>query len=76
MTLRLKSCFDKFMDPDDTFESQGFSILHRIVLGLTKMDVKTYLEYSTSEINSKCTNGWTPLFWAVTISDIEAVGKG
>lgn len=74
-TLKLKSCFERFLDSDDIFESQGFSILHRIVLGLTKMNLKTYLEYSTSGINSKCAKGWTSLFWAVVISDIEAVGK-
>jgi len=71
---KIRSVFEKYLDPIDDLQNRKFTILHRIVLGLTKnVDLESQLEYSTAEINMKCSSTWTPLLWAVSRSDVGAI---
>ena len=57
----------------DCLETQGFSVMHKTTLRLLKKDLSLELGCSTSEINSKDSNGRTCLAWAAKRGDIKAV---
>lgn len=50
-----------------------FTILHQIVLGLSRLDLRSQLDITTSEIDIQDSIGRTPLHWAVFTSNIPAV---
>ena len=57
----------------DCLETQGFSVMHKTTLGLLRKDLSVELSCSTSEINSKDSNGRTSLAWAAKRGDTKAV---
>ena len=57
----------------DYIESQGFTQLHKTVLGLVPRDLETELSCSTAEINVQDANGRTPLAWAARRGDSRNV---
>lgn len=58
---------------DGGLDERQFSRLHKIVLGMLPNSLKEDLEISTSSINEGDNLGRTPLFWAASRGDIEAV---
>lgn len=47
--------------------------MHQSVLGLNKVNLEEYLFSTTVEIESRCSIGRTPLFWAASSSNIAAM---
>ena len=63
----------EMFDLDNYIETQRFSMLHQIVLGLRKTPLMPELERSTAELNVRATDGQTPLWWAASRGDTEKV---
>lgn len=60
--------------PSATYqETRQFSVLHKIVLGLMKKDLRYELECSTSGINAVDSSGRTCLSWAAARGDVTAL---
>ena len=57
----------------DCLETQGFSVLHKSTLGLLRKDLALELDASTSEIDTRDSNGRTCLAWAAKRGDTKAV---
>lgn len=51
----------------------NLTILHQIVLGLVDIDLRTQLSATTTEINTRCSTGRSPLAWATALSNVKAV---
>jgi len=69
----MKTLFESVVDVNESLRNQRLSVLHHIVLGLSKIDLEQQLLLTTSEIESRCSLGRTPLLWATTIGDLRAV---
>lgn len=54
-------------------QTQGFSALHKIILGIVSKDLESELETSTTEINIGDSKNRTPLYWAAIRGDSQAV---
>ena len=54
-------------------DHRDFSVVHKIILGLTSIDLEAYLKLSTSTINDQDSGGRTPLSWAVSKGDSHLV---
>ncbi len=54
-------------------QTQGFSTLHKIILGIASKDLESELKTSTARINVGDSKNRTPLWWAVIRSDLQAV---
>jgi ankyrin repeat protein len=52
------------LDDTESLLKRNFSALHKIVLGLSQVDLDEYLKLSSSDLNSRCSLGRTPLCWA------------
>ncbi|KAL9100092.1 MAG: hypothetical protein Q9163_004500 [Psora crenata] len=65
----LKEAFSSIIDNYDDLLKRNFTPVHRIVFGLTKADLREHLTLSTSEIDSTCSLGRTPLCWAALRTD-------
>ncbi|KAH0565748.1 hypothetical protein GP486_000845 [Trichoglossum hirsutum] len=63
----------KHIDIQEFAETQQYSTIHKIVLGLSKLDLNSQLEDSTFAIDTPDLVGRTPLWWASTRGDEEAV---
>lgn len=57
----------------DAILYKEFSLLHRIVTKLTPIDLESQLLISTADIDSRCSEGKTPLYWAAVRNDVTAV---
>ena len=57
----------------DYMESRRFTLLHKIVLGLSERNLREELELSTAFLNQGDAQQRTPLCWAVIRNDITAV---
>ena len=57
----------------DSLAKRNFTPLHRIVLGLSTLDLKSYLDTTTSDLDTKDSLGKTPLCWAASRPDSETV---
>ena len=57
----------------ESLAKRNFTPLHRIVLGLSTLDLVSYLDTTTSELNTKDSLGKTPLCWAASRPDTETV---
>lgn len=62
--MALRNVFEKYLDDVDDLSKRGFSPLHRIIFGLSKVDLESYLSLTTAELDIPCALGRTPLFWA------------
>lgn len=65
--------FQPFLNPQEYFLKQKFSIIHQIVLGLVPLDLEQQLRVTRSEINSQSSDGRTALYWACSRSDLSKV---
>lgn len=64
----------KFQDDYDSLTQElKLGTLHQIVMGLSNIDLASQLSHSSAEIDTPCAQGRTPLFWAATRSDINAI---
>jgi ankyrin repeat protein len=63
----------RHIDIQELAESQQYSTLHKIVLGLSKLDLEAQLTESTVDIETPDTLGQTPLWWASIRGDKKAV---
>ena len=54
-------------------QTQGFSTIHKIVLGVISKDLESELETSTAAINVGDSRNRTPLCWATIRNDLQAV---
>lgn len=57
----------------DSLEKRDFTTLHRIILGLSTIDLKSYLDTTTSELDVGDSLGKTPLCWAASRPDSTMV---
>lgn len=55
---------------DDVPDDLEFAATHRIVLGMSKLDLQSYLAEHPQEVNHPDLLGRTPLWWAVRRDDI------
>ena len=61
------------MDIDEFVQSQQYTVIHKIVLGISKLQLSHYLETSTDGINKPDTRGYSPLWWASVTGDENTV---
>lgn len=61
------------VDIDDFVQSQQYTPVHKIVLGLSKLQLRQYLETSTDGIDTPDAPGYTPLLWACLKRDTRTV---
>ena len=57
----------------DSLAKRNFTPLHRIVLGLSTLDLTSYLDTTTSDLDTQDSLGKTPLCWAASRPDTEIV---
>jgi ankyrin repeat protein len=67
------SRFTEIFANEETYNSLDLTSLHRIILGITSVDLAQQLELSVSEINTPDAGGRTPLMWAVRRGDIKSI---
>ena len=66
------SIVGRMFEDCDYMETRGFSILHKIVLGLIPRSLRAELEISTVSIDIGDARSRTPLTWAVVRDDTKA----
>lgn len=54
-------------------ESNQYTVFHKIILGLSKLDLELELQQSTANIDQLDSTGMSPLWWAASRGDVEAV---
>ncbi|KAH6652404.1 ankyrin repeat-containing domain protein [Truncatella angustata] len=60
----MQSPFEALLDDGDDLVKRRLTPLHRIIFGLSEIDLDSYLRLTTAEIDVQCSHGRTPLFWA------------
>jgi len=63
----------KIFDVEDLLEDTNFSLLHKIVCGLSKSDLEEVLGGQSRSINARDSSGRTPLAWAAYLDDLDMV---
>ncbi|KAL8832355.1 MAG: hypothetical protein Q9191_000311 [Dirinaria sp. TL-2023a] len=61
------------LEETDFMETRQFTIIHKIVLGIVKRNLKDELEVSTALVNSTDNKGRTPLAWATLRKDLPTI---
>lgn len=61
------------MSEHESLEKRRFTALHRTVEGFSSIDLESYLETSTSELDVRDSLGKTPLCWAASRPDPRKV---
>jgi ankyrin repeat protein len=61
------------IDLDEFVSSQQYNLIHKIVLGVTKLDLAQMLETSTADIDGTDIRGSTALLWAAAQGNTSAV---
>jgi ankyrin repeat protein len=61
------------VDFDSLAESQQYTTIHKIVLGLSNLDLEAQLQHSTSAIDAADARGRSALWWASARGDSTAV---
>ena len=62
-------------DRETFLDHRQFSSIHKVVLGLSPIDLEAQLKLSTSDINHQDSGGRTPLSWAASKGDSYGVRK-
>ena len=62
-----------YMDIDEYLLSQQYTVIHKIVLGISKLWLSQYLETSTNGIDEPDARGYSPLWWASKKGDENTV---
>src|SRR5437763_1553676 len=63
----------KAVDVEEFAESQQYTTLHKIVLGLSSLDLARQLEASTATIDDPDSRGRTALWWASAVGEEQMV---
>jgi hypothetical protein len=71
--IAFRKAFHAVIDESEDLKKRGFSPLHLIVFGLSKIPLDMALEYDTTNIDAKCSLGRTPLCWAALRQDANPV---
>ena len=61
------------MSDTESLDKRDFTTLHRIVLGFSAVDLESYLQTSTSDLDMRDSLGKTPLCWAAARPNIKVV---
>ncbi|ETN42405.1 uncharacterized protein HMPREF1541_01559 [Cyphellophora europaea CBS 101466] len=61
------------VDADDFVAQQQYSLVHKVVLGLSALPLAEVLRGSTAEIDAGDLRGGTPLWWAAAQGNVPAV---
>ena len=61
------------MDLDEFVRSQQYTVIHKIILGISKLQLSQYLETWTDGINKPDARGYSPLWWASLKGNENAV---
>jgi ankyrin repeat protein len=61
--------FSRIYCDDDIYNHLNFSLIHRIVLGLSSADLETQLLLCAKDVDARDTNGRTPIWWAARRGD-------
>lgn len=61
------------VDLDDFVSSQQYNLIHKIVLGISKVKLADVLASSTAEIDGTDIRGATPLSWAAAQGNLPAI---
>ena len=65
----------KLLDIDEEFEPRTTTTIHDVILGSKAMTLQQALDMEPSSIDAWDHMGFTPLHWAITRNDAEAVEK-
>lgn len=63
----------KTIDLDDFMQQQQYTLVHKIVLGLSKLPLDMVLASSTCDIDKQDIRGNTPLWWAAAQGNLPAI---
>lgn len=61
------------IDLDDFVSQQQYNLVHKAVLGITKLDLCALLDSSTADIDGTDIRGYTPLRWASVQGNLGAI---
>jgi ankyrin repeat protein len=61
------------VDIDEFVQTQQYTVIHKIVLGISRLQLSQYLETSTDDINKPDAQGYSPLWWASVKGNENAV---
>lgn len=59
--------FSRYTDLEESLQRRNFSIFHKIVLGLSDVDLRSQLQTSTADIDHQDSIGRTALHWAASM---------
>jgi hypothetical protein len=71
--MAIRKAFASLLNKSDHLLKRGFSQLHRIIFGLSKVDLEDHLHLFTADIDPCCSIGRTPLCWAALCRDANHV---
>lgn len=69
----LKEVFQPFLDHQEYFQKQNFSIIHQVVLELVPLDLEQQHRITISEIDFQSSDVRTALYWACLRSNLPKV---
>ncbi|KIV97874.1 hypothetical protein PV10_01575 [Exophiala mesophila] len=61
------------IDLDDFVSQQQYNLVHKAVLGITKLDLGVLLDSSTADIDGVDSRHYTPLWWACVQGNLDAI---
>ncbi|PVH85376.1 ankyrin [Cadophora sp. DSE1049] len=71
--IAIREAFGSLLDESNDLLKRGFSALHRIIFGLSTVDIEDHLRLTTADIDMRCSLGRTPLCWAALRRDANHV---
>ena len=71
--VALHSKILRLTDLEAMVETMQYTVFHKIILGLNKLDLKQQLEHSTATLDDNDSEGYSALWWASARGDSEAV---
>lgn len=73
ITIALKQPFSNYLDETEDLVNRSFPLLHRIIFGLTTLNLESQLQATTTGIDDMCSVGRTALLWASSRKDTTAL---
>ncbi|RVX76086.1 hypothetical protein B0A52_00443 [Exophiala mesophila] len=61
------------IDLDEFVSQQQYNLVHKAVLGITKLDLGVLLDSSTADIDGVDSRHYTPLWWACVQGNLDAI---
>lgn len=70
----IRDLFKDFLEEYENLTQElNFPVLHQIVIGMTDIDLRAQLSVTTAQIDARCSQGRTPLMWATSRSNLNAI---